>query len=111
MNTENSLLYRDLQNNTSTDGIYRYKIEEENRLIHALFSDMDRAEDLDIYKPIGDGVRDIIVDQRRKEYDEYNDQRLTDTRISDDHIFRDPVFIGIQFFDVMVREAFHRKVS
>lgn len=109
--TENSLLYRDLQNNTSTDGMYRYKIEEDNRLIHALFSDMDRVEDLDIYKPVGDAVRDIIVDQRRQEFDEYNDQRLTDTRISDDHIFRDPVFIGIQFFDVLVTEAFHQKVS
>ncbi|WP_435197488.1 hypothetical protein [Natronomonas sp. EA1] len=109
--TENSLLYRDLQNNTSTDGMYRYKIEEDNRLIHALFSDMDRVEDLDIYKPVGDAVRDIIVDQRRQEFDEYNDQRLTDTRISDDHIFRDPVFIGIQFFDVLVKEAFHQKVS
>lgn len=109
--TENSLLYRDLQNNTSTDGMYRYKIEEDNRLIHALFSDMDRVEDLDIYKPVGDAVRDIIVDQRRQEFDEYNDQRLTDTRISDDHIFRDPVFIGIQFFDVLVKEAFHQRVS
>ena len=109
--TENSLLYRDLQNNTSTDGMYRYKIEEDNRLIHALFSDMNRVEDLDIYKPVGDAVRDIIVDQRRQEFDEYNDQRLTDTRISDDHIFRDPVFIGIQFFDVLVKEAFHQKVS
>lgn len=109
--TENSLLYRDLQNNTSTDGMYRYKVEEDNRLIHVLFSDMDRVEDLDIYKPVGDAVRDIIVDQRRQEFDEYNDQRLTDTRISDDHIFRDPVFIGIQFFDVLVTEAFHQKVS
>ncbi|RAW44558.1 hypothetical protein DQW50_13525 [Halorubrum sp. 48-1-W] len=109
--TENSLLYRDLQNNTSTDGMYRYKIEEDNRLIHVLFSDMDRVENLDIYKPVGDAVRDIIVDQRRQEFDEYNDQRLTDTRISDDHIFRNPVFIGIQFFDVLVKEAFHQKVS
>lgn len=111
VNKENSLLYQDLQNNTSTKGTYRYKIEEENRLIHALLSDIDRVEELDIYKPIGEAVRDIIVDQRRKEFDEYNDQRLTDTRISDNYIFRDPVFIGIQFFDVMVKEAFHQKVS
>lgn len=64
-----------------------------------------------MYKPIGDQTREIIREQRRKEFDKYHDQRLTDTRIRDDYIFRDPVFIGIRFFDVMVREAFDQEVD
>lgn len=110
LRTENTLLYRDLEQNTWMDG-HRYKLQEENRLVFALFSDFERAEDLDVYKPIGDQTREIIREQRREGFDKYHDQRLTDTRIQDDHIFRDPVFVGIQFFDVMVREAFNQEVD
>lgn len=111
LRTENTLLYRDLEQNTAMDGLYRYKLEEGNRLVYALFSDFERTTDLNVYKPIGDQTREIIREQRREEFDKYHDQRLTDTRIRDDYIFRDPVFVGIQFFDVMVREAFNQEVD
>lgn len=111
LETENTLLYRNLEQNTATDGSYQYKLEEENRLVYALFSDFERAKDLNVYKPIGDRTQEIIREQRREEFDEYHDQRLTDTSIRDDYIFRDPVFVGIQFFDVMVREAFGQEVD
>lgn len=111
LETENTLLYRNLEQNTSMDGLYRYKLEEKNRLVYALFSDFERAEDLNVYKPIGDQTREIIQEQRREKFDKYHDQHLTDTRIRDDYIFRDPVFVGIQFFDVMVREAFYQEVD
>ena len=103
--TENSLLYRNLEHNRGTDGRYRYRIEEDNRLLYALLSDFERAEDLNIYKPIGDKTREIIREQRRHEIDEYNECRLTNARIQDDFVFRDPIFIGIQFFDLMVKEG------
>ena len=111
LKTENSLLYRDLERNTELDSSYRYKVEEENRLIHALFSNFERAEDLGVYKPIGDMTQELIREQRREEFDKYNDQRLTDTRMQDDFTFRDPIFVGIQFFDLMVKEAFHQEVE
>ncbi|NKE37472.1 hypothetical protein GWG54_16985 [Natronococcus sp. JC468] len=111
LKTENTLLYRDLEQNTASDGSYGYKLEEENRLVYGLFSDFERAKDLNVYKPIGDQTQEIIRQQRREEFDEYNDQRLSNTRIQDDYIFRDPVFVGIQFFDVMVRAAFDQEVS
>lgn len=111
LKAENSLLYRDLEQNTGGDGLYRYKLEEQNRLVYALFSDFDRAVELDVYKPIGDKTREIIREQRRAEIDTYNDQRLTNTDISDEYVFSDPVFVGIQYFDVLVKEAFHQKVD
>lgn len=111
LKAENSLLYRDLEQNTSGDGLYRYELEKQNRLVYALFSDFDRAVELDVYKPIGDKTREIIREQRRAEIDKYNDQRLTNTDISDDYVFNDPVFVGIQYFDVLVKEAFHQKID
>jgi hypothetical protein len=79
--------------------------------VYALFSDFDRAVELDVYKPIGDKTREIIREQRRERIDKYNDQRLTNTDISDEYVFNDPVFVGIQYFDVLVTEAFHQKVD
>lgn len=111
LKAENSLLYRDLEQNTSGGGLYGYKIEKQNRLVYALFSDFDRAVELDVYKPIGDKTREIIREQRREEVDEYNETRLTNTDISDEYVFNDPVFVGIQYFDVLVTEAFHQKVD
>lgn len=111
LETENTLLYRDLEQNTEMEDLYRYNLKENNRLIYALFSDFERAEDLNVYKPIGDRTQEIIREQRREEFDKYHDRRLTDTRIRDDYIFQDPVYVGIQFFDVMVREAFDQEVD
>ncbi|AEM58878.1 hypothetical protein HISP_17770 (plasmid) [Haloarcula hispanica N601] len=111
LKVENSLLYRDLEQNTNQDGLYRYDLEEQNRLLYALFSDFNRAVELDVYKPVGDKTKEIIRDQRREEIDRYNDQRLTNTDISDEYIFSDPVFLGVQYFDVLVTEAFHQKID
>lgn len=111
LKTENTLLYRDLEQNTATDGWYRYKLEEENRLIYALLSDFERAENLNVYFPIGDQTLEIIREQRREEFDKYNDKRLTDKRIWDGYILRDPVFVGIQFFDMVVKEAYYQEVD
>lgn len=111
LRTENSLLHRNLKENTQTDGLYRYAIQEENRLLYALFSDFDRAEDLDVYQAIGREGRNLIQEQRREEFDVYNDRRLNHTRTSDDYTLQDPLFLAIHFFDVMAKEAFHQGVD
>jgi len=106
---ENSLLYQEISNNMATDGIYRYRINPDNRLLHALFSDCSRAEELDAYKPVGDTAKEILRDQGTKDYDKYNAQRLTSVNRSKDYMFNDPVFVAISFFDIMVREAFYQR--
>ncbi len=111
LKTEDSLLHRDLRQSTSLDGLYRYKLKEENRLIYALFSDFERAERLDVYKPVGDKTQELIREQRREDFDRYNDRRLTDTQEQEEYILRDPIFVGIQFFDLMVKEAFYQEVE
>lgn len=111
LKAKNSLLYRNLERNTGGNGLYRYKLEKQNRLVYTLFSDISRAVKLDVYKPIGDETQEVIREQRREEIDKYNEQRLTRTDHSEDYVFGDPVFVGIQYFDVMVKEAFHQKTD
>jgi len=108
--TENSLLARDLRH-VEHDGLYDYKIENDNRLLHTLLSDFNRVESLDVYKPIGDQTRELIQEEGRQDVDTYNGRKLADTSIGDDYIYQDPIFIGIKFFDVMVREAFQQEVD
>ncbi|MFC6784830.1 hypothetical protein [Halobaculum halobium] len=108
---ENSLLYQEISNNMSMDGIYRYRVDPDNRLLHALFSDCSRAEELDAYKPVGDTAKEMLRDQGTKDYDKYNAQRLTSVNRSKDYVFNDPLFIAISFFDIMVREAFYQRID
>lgn len=111
LRTENSLLYRDISHNMSKDGLYRYRIDSENRLLHALLSDCSRVEELDAYKPIGDTAQDIIREQGSKDYDKYNARQLTTSDRSEDYIFADPLFVAITYFDIMVSESFFQRME
>lgn len=111
LRAENTLLHRELARNVEMKDLHQYKIAEENRIVYGLFSDFDCAEDLDVYQPIGNEIEEILRDQRREDFDKYNDRRLSDTRFQDNYVYRDPVFAGIQFFDVLVRAAFDQEVD
>ncbi|EMA31048.1 hypothetical protein [Haloarcula japonica] len=108
---KNSLLYQEISNNMTMDGIHRYRVNPDNRLLHALFSDCSRAEELDAYRPIGDTAKEMLRDQGTKEYDKYNAQRLTSVSRSKDYVFNDPIFVAISFFDIMVREALYQRID
>jgi len=110
LRAENSLLYREIEQNMASRGGGRYRIDPENRLIHALLSDCERAKDLDVYKPLGDTTKDLLREQGRKEHDQYNDQRLTSNNLSEDYIFSDPIYVSITFFDIMVSEALYQQM-
>lgn len=110
LRAENSLLYREIEQNMTSAGGGRYQIDSENRLIHSLLSDCERAKQLDIYKPLGDTTKDLLREQGRRDYDEYNEQRLSPNNLSDDYIFSDPIYVSITFFDVMVREALYQQM-
>ena len=68
LKTENSLLARDLRH-VEHDGLYDYKLENDNRLLYALVSNFNRVESLDIYKPIGDQTRELLQEEGRKDVD------------------------------------------
>jgi len=114
LRAENSLLYRNVSDNMSLDGRYRYLIDPDNQLIHALFSDCEVAKDLNVYRPIGETTKTILREQAGKDYDHYNGRQFTDSEFtgnseseeSETHVFSDPLYVAIMFFDIMIRESF-----
>lgn len=110
LRAENSLLYRNIAENRNLKGVYRYRIDPDNHLLHALFSDCEVAKTLNVYKPIGDTTEDILREQGGKGYDKYNGRQFSDSEYTGTHVFSDPLFVAIRFFDIMVREAFSQEM-
>lgn len=102
-----SILYTQIKNNTESLYYTRYYINPENYLLHAIFSDMKFSEELAVYKPIGDGVIHYLRLQNRAE----NDKENYFEEDYDEKCWKSPVFIGIQFFDIMIHEAIANNVK
>lgn len=119
LRAENSLLYRNVADNMHLDGRYRYHIDPDNQLIHALFSDCKIAKDLNVYRPIGETTKTILREQAGKDYDQYNGRQFTDSEFigrsgseeSETHVFSDPLYVAIMFFDIMIRESFAQEMK
>ncbi|WP_435196021.1 hypothetical protein [Natronomonas sp. EA1] len=119
LRAENSLLYRNVSDNMSLDGMYRYHIDPDNQLIHALFSDCEVAKNLNVYRPIGETTKTILREQAGKDHDQYNGRQFTDSEFignseseeSETHVFSDPLYVAIMFFDIMIRESFAQEMK
>jgi len=111
LRAENSLLYRNIAENRNFEEVYRYRIDPDNHLLHTLFSDCEVAKTLNVYKPIGDTTEDILREQGGKDYDQYNGRQFSDSEYTGTHVFSDPLFVAIRFFDIMVREAFSQEME
>lgn len=111
LRAENSLLYRNIAENTNLEGIYRYRINPDNHLLHALFSDCEVAKNLNVYSPIGGTTKDILREQAGKDYDQYNGRNFSDTEYTGTPVFGDPLYVAIRFYDIMVREALSQEME
>jgi len=86
----------------------RYVIEGRTKILHSLFSDLQVAYNLNIWKPIGESVMTVFDTKYSQRFDDYNEYRANfqpDLRSN----LRDPVFCGIRFFDIMVTEAIYNR--
>jgi hypothetical protein len=108
LRTKNSLLYRDLKNNRAITH-YRFRIDSENRLLHALLADCSRASELVVGKSIGESVRAVVREQGEQEHDRYLKRNLSES--SYESRYSDQVYIGIVFIDILVREAFFQRLT
>jgi len=77
-------------------------IQPKNRLVYSLFTDCERAKNLDVYKPIGDTAEEILDEQDEKETDKYNERQLTSSRRSENNQYQDSIFVTIVYFDIMM---------
>jgi len=98
-----SILFREIRNNQNTSG-KRYQLPETNRLLFFLFNDLKFAKDVSIYKPVGDFLLTYLEELGAGTgKDPYN--RKNDNEYERNGVWESPLYIGILFFDIMVREA------
>jgi len=105
-----SILYSELNNNHSTGSGSRYEKPESNKLLHYLFSDVKKAEDLYAWKAIGEKTIAFLVElQRNPDKDTYN---LPYDRLYEEEL-QSSCFLSnaIWFFKIMVTEAIYQNIK
>lgn len=105
---KNSQLYRELKDNQHFMYSTGYRIEPENFILDYYFSNPENAIRATIWQPVGDYIRNFIKQQKGKEnfYNTYCESfSYTEERLEC------PIFVGIQFFDVMVKSAIYKKMD
>lgn len=103
-----SALYHELATNDASEGLIGYRLEARNRLLHFLFANARIAERLSVWKPVGDYVNRLIEGHEGPDYptwlngpaDEFQTERM-----------RDPVWMALFFFDLMVTSAARQDVG
>ncbi|MGK2909866.1 hypothetical protein [Sphingobium sp. KCTC 72723] len=98
-----SALYDEIRSNQNLDRC-GYVIPERNWFLHALLSDARVAENLEAYQPIGEHMIAVLRVDNAPDYVETLN-RAFDHHWDDEGRWRDPVFVGLRFFDIMVQAA------
>lgn len=102
---KNSQLYREIKDNQHYMYSTGYRIEPENFILDYYFSEPENAIRTLIWKPVGNYVCDFIKQQKGKDnfYNSY-----CEAYMYTDEPWESPIFVGIQFFDVMVKSAIYK---
>lgn len=96
-----SALYHEIATNLTSEGV-AFALPSRNRLLHFLFTNSERASQLSAWKGVGNYVERLLDGEERPDYWKWLNG---DQAWFDDEQFRDPVFVGLLFFDIMVRSA------
>lgn len=97
-----SALYQELATNDVGDEQVGYRLPARNRLLHFLFSDAVVAERLSAWQGVGDHVQRLLDGDLGRQYASWLN---APARRFDEDQHRDPTFMGMFFFDVMVTSA------
>lgn len=105
---EASVLYSEINNNENFgQGGHRLHLPEENRLLRFYCVDVDVAARLGVYRSIGESVL-VMIDENDALERNLNGRLLTFMAEGRRH---NPVYVGIQFFRIMVLEGLHQRVA
>ncbi len=110
LRNRNSRLHYEIERAQSSQPGYsnRYQIGKYNDILYLLLSDIRVSKDISAWKPIGEGVIEVLDEQYEKECDEYNGYQQKFSIYKER--CADPIFAGIAFFDLMVTEALYQKI-
>lgn len=108
ISNKNSLLYREIKDNQHFMYSTGYRIQPENFILSHYFSDPNVAINANIWKPIGDYICKYIKEQNGKDnfYNSY-----CESFSYTEEPWECPIFVGIQFFDIMVKTAIYKKIN
>lgn len=101
----NSVFYQEMKVGLSLSWTEGFNLEPYNHLQNYLLKDCRVADDLSVYKPIGDYVEELIGGEHDADYV----QKLNGPKTATAE-YRDPTLNAISFFDIMVRRAAFQNV-
>lgn len=104
LNDSGSHFFAEISNNQNTEGMYGRALNPENKILFGLLNDASIADNIGIWKPIGDEINRLIA--RNPHYKE----RLNQTSPSDEELLSDPTYCAIDFFHIMVTQAAKQKI-
>lgn len=99
-----SVLYHELQQNQEVN-----YFPEANRLLHFLFTDVNMARRLEVWRPIGNHITKLFQQGTPSEYIASLNRRSNE--FDDNEYWKDPVWAGIFFFDLMIRAAIQQDIQ
>lgn len=98
-----SSLYTEIRELNGTRGV-AHVLSEDTPVLRALFADAEIARRLAPYQPVGERIIALLNPANGTEYPTQLNKAYD--RNWDDHgRWNDPLFVGIRFFDIMVRAA------
>lgn len=104
-----SILYWEVEHNQNLSARHRYELPDANRLLQYLFRNARNAEDLGVWRPVGEYMLAELDQLRdREDEDPYNGP-VGEYR--DRTQWKCPLYAGIRFFDIMVSEAIDQDIS
>lgn len=97
-----SALYQEIAGNDVSEGMVGYRLPARNRILHFLFFDARVGEQLSAWKAVGDYVERLLDGDERPDYWDWLNGRPD---WFDRDQMRDPTYVGMLYFDIMVSSA------
>ncbi len=98
---KHSLLASEIRRNQNLAPDHGYRFEANNRLLRALFDDATFAEQMAVYRPIGDAMLDELGSLSHGGQDDQY-VREVDQRFRERGQFDLQLFVGLRFFEIMM---------
>lgn len=108
ISTSSSELYRQIEQHQNIDWTGRRDFQG-SQLLEFLFGNVSVAQKWTIWKPIGDYVLRYLQSRKGGGNDKYNSV-FTYDNIKRER-FSDPAFIGLEYFDFMIKEALIQNIE
>jgi hypothetical protein len=108
MSNKSSALFWEVKNNQNVSSNHVYGLPEENKLLHYLFSDSNKAYELSVWRPIGEYLISYLNALENEKDNSHYNKPMED--FMERGQMESPLFVGIYFFDIMVSSALHQGI-